>query len=103
MSKKNFDVPTRFSVPGSFAIHDSERFVYVPVLHVLTSGMPARLSAKPPPVVGELATAFVPTKSQAAEADGALTSAASTASAKRTLFTSPPLLIRRPKAWHIGS
>jgi hypothetical protein len=24
-SKKTFDVPTRFSVPGSTAIHDSDR------------------------------------------------------------------------------
>src|SRR5919199_6191092 len=92
MSKKNFDAPTRFSVPGSFAIHDSERFVNVPVTHVLVSGMPDGLSAKPPPVTGELATAFVPTNGHGcAEAAVAVAQAAtSTASARISRFMASP-------------
>jgi len=55
---KNFDVPTKSSVPGFTAIHDSERFElsccgpHVP-------GTYAGLAGYPPPATGLLATTFV--------------------------------------------
>ena len=41
-SKKNFDTPTRLSVPGLTAIHDSERLLlYGPARHVPGWGLVA--------------------------------------------------------------
>ena len=79
VSKKNFEVPTRSSLPGFTAIHDSDRFeLYAPGLHVPGSGLvcPGG-TGYPPPCVGELATAFVPTNAHGSAWAVVVTAAAS--------------------------
>jgi hypothetical protein len=79
VSKKNFEVPTRSSLPGFTAIHDSDRFeLYAPGLQVPGSGLvcPGG-TGYPPPAVGELATAFVPTKAHESAWAAVVTTAAS--------------------------
>src|SRR6266511_1038820 len=61
LSKKNFELPTRSSVPGLTAIQDSEWLALKgPDRHVAASGTrePGG-TGSPPPVVGELATTLV--------------------------------------------
>src|SRR5215471_461881 len=85
---KNFESPTMFSVPGLTASQDSEWFEFsicgpqVPGTGFVEPGG----TGYPPPRTGLLTTTFVPTTFHAAEADPALASTPSTASAKRSPF-----------------
>src|SRR5438552_1369515 len=100
---KNFEAPTMSSVPGFTASHDSEWLEFSHWWsHVPGSGfVEPGGTGYPPPATGLLATTFVPTRLHAADADPALASAPSTASATKTFFTiSPPLLIGQGRVAH---
>src|SRR2546430_5496906 len=97
---RNFEVPTRFSVPGLTASHDSEWFEFrccdpqVPGKGLVEPGG----TGYPPPSTGSLAATFVPTRPQDGLARLAIAKipAAATAatSPTRILFTVAPLRLR---------